>query len=219
LASRDVNYWEQRFNSGDTPWELGAASQALFEAVSEVYPDERVLHGLKVLAPGCGTGADAFELARRGAAVTALDWSPHACARLKERITRAKLQNVQGDVQVVHGDFFVSSPELVDLVCEHTFFCAIDPIRRPDYVQAVVRWLRPGGYLIGNFFILPESEITVLPGLSLAKGGDGPPFASTERELLGLLNPYFDTITLRPASKGESSRRAGMEWMGIFRRR
>lgn len=198
---------------------MDAPSLALFEAVEEAYPVERALRGVKVLSPGCGTGADAIELARRGASVTALDWSPHACARLGERIATLNLQKVRDNVQVVHGDFFASSPEPVDLVCEHTFFCAIDPVRRPDYVQAVVRWLRPGGYLIGNFFIVPQSELIFLPGLSLAKGGDGPPFVATEIELLGLLKPYFDTITLRPASKGESSRRAGLEWVGIFRRR
>lgn len=219
MTGRDVNYWDQRFNSGDTPWELNAPSGALFEAVSAMYADERALQGVTVLSPGCGTGADALELARRGALVTALDWSPHACARLKERSARLRLPSFLGDVQVVHGDFFASSPNQVELVCEHTFFCAIDPVRRPEYVRAVIRWLQPGGYLIGNFFILPESEISELSELSLAKSGDGPPFATTESELLGLLNSHFDTVTLRPASKGEPGRRAGMEWIGIFRRR
>jgi len=219
LTNRDVNYWDQRFNSGDTPWELNAPSGALFEAVSTIYPDGRALQGVMALSPGCGTGADALELARRGASVTASAWSLHACARLKERIARLSLPSFPGDVQVVHGDFFSSWPYQVELVCEHTFFCAIDPVRRPEYVQAVIRWLRPGGYLIGNFFILPESEISELPGLSLAKSGDGPPFATTESELRGLFHPHFDTVTLRPASKGEPARRTGMEWIGIFRRR
>lgn len=219
MTGRNVNYWDQRFNSGDTPWELNAPSGALFEAVSAMYPDGQALRGVEVLSPGCGTGADAVELARRGASVTALDWSPHACARLKERITQSNFESLLGAVQVVQGDFFASSPNQVDLVCEHTFFCAIDPVHRPDYAQAVLRWLRPGGHLIGNFFILSDSEISELSGLSLAKSGDGPPFATTERELVGLFNPHFNTVMLRPASQGEPARRAGMEWIGIFRRR
>jgi SAM-dependent methyltransferase len=171
-----------------------------------------------VLSPGCGTGSDALALAKAGATVLAVDWSSHACARLQSRLSVGELEVGVGGIRVQHGDFFSLPAERVDLVCEHTFFCAIDPEARRNYVSTVYRWLKPGGYLVGNFFVLESEVAKDLPGLSLTKEGVGPPFATTVDELRDLLSGYFTIITLRPANSGEEGRRSGMEWVGVFQR-
>ncbi len=215
---RDANYWEQRFGSGDTPWELCAPSKVLFEALASVYMGEKPLQGVRVLLPGCGTGSDALELAKHGANVLAVDWSTYACSKLRDRLASLPSDGEVGKVTVLRGDFFKVSPRPVDLVCEHTFFCAISPAARPEYVSTVASWLKPGGYLIGNFFVLSDTEARALPDLSLTKEGRGPPFATTVGELHSLFSNHFAIISLRPGSTGEANRRPGMEWVGIFRR-
>ncbi len=218
LPARDAVYWEQRFESSDTPWELGAPSKVLLEGLSILYRGQIALAGLTVLSPGCGTGSDAIALAQSGAAVIAVDWSTHACTRLQSRLSENKQDIGAGSIRVTQGDFFSLPAEQVDLVCEHTFFCAIDPVMRRDYVSIAHRWLKPGGYLVGNFFVLEPEAAKQLPGLSLTKEGVGPPFATTRDELHGLFSRYFTVVELRPASSGEEGRRPGMEWVGVFRK-
>jgi SAM-dependent methyltransferase len=209
-------YWQGRFEHADTPWELGHPSTALFEAFTELPEAGSVLHGGSVVIPGCGTGSDALELARRGCRVTAIDWSPHAIARLRERAEAAGLAS---RVNPVAGNFFDVPPQELDAFAEHTFFCAIDPSQRRDYAARAARWVRPGGVLFGNFFILDPAQAEALPGLSMSDRGSGPPFASTTESLVRDLSPYFECLVLRRASLPEPDRRPGMEWIGIFRRR
>jgi hypothetical protein len=212
-------YWQGRFDSGDTPWELNAPSKVLFEAVSRVFPGEHSLKGLSALSPGCGSGCDALELARRGASVVALDWSKAAASRLKDRLTTKLDRDLSSMVRVVNGDFFATPPTAVDLICEHTFFCAIDPSMRGRYKEGVLKWLKRGGYLIGNFFVLSEDEIEKLGGKSLTKDRSGPPFGSTERELIDLFSIEFDVLDLSAARDGEPNRKPGLEWTCVFKRR
>ena len=55
--------------------------------------------GKKLLDVGCGDGAMAFELARQGATVTALDADPSmiAAARLRAEDEASRIQLVEGD--------------------------------------------------------------------------------------------------------------------------
>ena len=212
-------YWQGRFDSGDTPWELNAPSKVLFEALSHVFPGENSLKGLSALSPGCGSGSDAIELARRGASVVAVDWSPAATSRLRVRLANYSANDLSSMVSVISGDFFAAQPIAVDLVCEHTFFCAIDPAMRCRYKEAILKWLKKGGYLVGNFFVLTEEEIDKLSGKSLTKDSSGPPFASSERELREMFSPEFEVVKLQPARVGEPDRKPGLEWVGIFKRR
>jgi hypothetical protein len=123
-----------------------------------------------------------------------------------------------GSLELHQGDFFSIQPAQVDLVCEHTFFCAIDPSMRPQYVQAIASWIKPRGFLVGNFFLLDKEEAATLPGLSLTKEGQGPPFACTREALEQLLTPYCKVIAMHPAKHPDQNRRPGMEWVCIFQR-
>jgi SAM-dependent methyltransferase len=202
------SYWQGRFEAHDTPWDLGHPSIVLLEALGEVESHGVKVEGARVLSPGCGRGSDALELARRGAHVTGVDWSKAAVDALRG-----------APIRVLHGDMFALPPEQVDMVCEHTFFCAIDPGMRLRYVETILQWIAPRGFLIGNFFVVPQEYAQTLPGLSLTQEGKGPPFAVTEADLKQLFSPYFELKVLKPAITGESSRRAGLEWVGVFQRR
>lgn len=211
------DYWQGRFEKGDTPWELGHPSVVLMEAFDEVARRGTSVKGLTVLSPGCGTGSDAVAIAQRGANVLAVDWSPSAEKELAHKWTATPATS-GGGLEFVSGDFFAIPPRPVDCVAEHTFFCAIDPSARPQYVQRIAEWVKQGGFVVGNFFILSEQEASALPGFSLTQSGEGPPFATTVFQLETLFSPFFRTVELRQANQQEPDRRPGMEWIGIFER-
>ncbi|MEW6303951.1 MAG: methyltransferase domain-containing protein, partial [Verrucomicrobiota bacterium] len=157
--------WEERYQTGDMPWEKGAPSPGLVDFLA-AHP---ALPRGAVLVPGCGTGHDAREWAQHGFAVTGLDLAPSAVRLAHERTAAAGLT-----AEFHLGDFLGDAPDniilpkcatssslspqrgegprvggvyahtlLFDWVFEHTLFCAIDPSRRDDYVRAVLRWLKP----------------------------------------------------------------------------
>lgn len=139
----NAHYWETRYRRGDAPWNRGAPSPALEEALLRLPPPGRAL------VPGCGHGHDARLLAEHGWQVVGIDFAPTAIAAA---------QSLGGGPLVEYEEAdFLALPEkfagTFDLVWEHTCFCAIPPERRPHYVRSAYRALKPGGKLLGVFFL------------------------------------------------------------------
>ena len=172
--------WEQQYRLGDTPWDKGAPSPPLVDWLSR----SPVLGD--ILVPGCGLGHDVRALAGQTSQagriqVVGLDFSPSAI-RAAEAVTPA------GSETYLVGDLFDLSPGLTgkfDWVVEHTCFCAIDPVRRPDYVSAVHAALKPDGRLLAVFYLHPND-----PG----EERTGPPFGTSLAELDALFSSKFEKV-------------------------
>ena len=165
--------WEQRYRTGDMPWEKGAAHPAIV-----AFLQRDPLRG-RVFVPGCGTGHDVRALAATADEVVGLDIAPSA-------IATAKKQPQVGGEHYLLGDLFAMRAEMCgafDWVVEHTCFCALSPAMRCDYVRAVASVLKPGGHLLAVFYLTPHME----------PGEDGPPFGTTVAELDDLFTPHFVT--------------------------
>ena len=167
------NYWEQRYQAGDMPWEKGAPAPGLVDFLAG-HPD---LPRGTVAVPGCGTGHDVRAWAQVGFPAFGFDIAPGAI-RLATENTQAA--GVAAKFQL--ADFLRDeSPQPFDWIFEHTLFCAIQPAERDDYVRAVLRWLKPGGhYLAVNYLILEDDN--------------GPPFPVTREELLRRFSPHFELV-------------------------
>ena len=87
--SRD--YWEQRYQTGDMPWEKGAPSPGLVDFLA-AHPD---LKRGTVCVPGCGTGHDVREFAQAGFDAFGFDIAPSAI-----RIGRGKDQSRRLDGKI-----------------------------------------------------------------------------------------------------------------------
>jgi SAM-dependent methyltransferase len=162
--------WEQRYQSGDMPWEKGAPSPGLVDFLAA---RPKLARG-SVLVPGCGTGHDARVWAGTGFAVTGCDIAPSAMRLAAEKTRAAGLA-----AEFILGDFLRDlPPRLFDWVFEHTLFCAIDPARRDDYAAAVLRWLKPGGDYLSVNYMIPDRE--------------GPPFGANRAEILARFSSHFD---------------------------
>ena len=115
------------------------------------------------------------------------------------------LSQLYGDaVRWLEGDFLDASmvPEhSVDMIFEHTCFCAIEPEQRSNYVKSAKHWLVPGGFLLGVFFTDPPPR---------KDGASGPPFGVSLDELRGLFGESF-TITREQSPDRSHPDRLGRE--------
>jgi methyl halide transferase len=162
--------WEDRYQSGDMPWEKGEPSPGLVDFLAS----HRELPGETVCVPGGGTGHDALEWTKAGFRVYGYDIAPSAVRLSAERFRQAGLQ-----AQFRVADFLRDEPPFqFDWIFEHTLFCAIQLEERQLYVNAIRRWLKPGGhYLAVNYFIAEP---------------DGPPFGTTREEIIKRFSPFLE---------------------------
>ena len=170
-----VENWEERYQTGDMPWEKGEPSPGLvdFLAAQPELPRENV----RVAVPGCGTGHDARVWAEAGFVTRGFDLAPSAITLAEEKSKARGLKSPA--VQFRQLDFLTQEPaERFDWLFEHTLFCAIERARRADYVEAVRRWLKPDGQLLAVHYMLREE--------------DGPPYGVSQQELMERFQPGFD---------------------------
>jgi len=187
--------WENRYQTGDMPWEKGAPSPGLVDFLS-AHPD---LPKGTVCVPGCGTGHDVRAWARAGFDATGYDIAPSAVRLAAER-TKADGLIARFDQK----DFLADEPaERFDWLFEHTLFCAINKNQREAYTQAVLRWLKPGGQYLAVNYLIPDE--------------DGPPFGTTRDELWRRFSPHFELQ--REWVPRSYPNRTGLELMLWWRRK
>ena len=141
MAGPTQDFWQQRFESGQTPWDRGAPHPQL-----QLWLDQGLLapeHA--VLVPGCGRGHELLQLGQAGIAATGLDYAPAAVALARERLGTLPGRVEQADVL----QWQPAAP--VDRVYEQTCLCALHPDQWRAYADQLQRWLQPGGLLLALF--------------------------------------------------------------------
>ena len=190
----DGNFWNDRYRSNETGWDLGQVSPPL-----KGYIDQLTDKNLRILIPGCGNSYEAEYLLEKGFKnITVIDIAPELVERLK-----SKFQSNQ-NINVVLGDFFTHKAEY-DLVLEQTFFCALDPKLRKNYAEAMEPLLVRGGKLAGVLF---GKEFET----------QGPPFGGTDIEYLALFSDAFYFRTFEPCYNS-IPKRAGSELFVILEKK
>jgi len=187
----NITNWDQAYQENFTPWDKGEPSPPLV-----AFLECHELTG-RVLVPGCGVGHDVAFLVSRGVDAIGLDIAPTAIERAKARYPELAERFVLGDLFELKGEF--------DAVVEHTCLCALPPAWRERYREAVAGLLKPGGRLIGVFFINPEMD----------PGETGPPFGISEAELKALMAARFQLIECYVPEKAYPGRE-GREMVGVF---
>lgn len=162
------DFWNNQYIAQSTGWDLGQVSPPL-----KAYIDQISDKNLKILIPGCGNSYEAEYLLEQGFNnVNLIDIAPELVDRLKTKF-KSKPQ-----INIILGDFFEHEGEY-DLILEQTFFCALDPILRKNYVQKMADLLKNGGKIAGLLF----SRIFEIAG---------PPFGGTIEEYQELFKEKFD---------------------------
>ena len=188
--------WQRHYEENDLGWDLGQVAPPFVK----LWQEEKLPLG-KVLVPGCGRGHEVVFLAENGFDVTAIDFSSGAVTYLKNAL---KKRNLEG--RILHQDFFSldeSHEGVYDLVLEQTFFCAISPKQRRDYVLNVSRILKPGGILVGLFYHTDEQG--------------GPPYNTTREDIEMHFSKKFKIQELDKTSLSAEQRK-DKEWLGILKK-
>ena len=148
-------WWEDRYRSGDIPWDTGVVPPELVALVSS----GRLLPGW-ALDLGCGSGLSSRYLATHGFRVVGVDLAHSALARGRRTAEMASVSAYfcRGDVSDLRF-LTVQATFALDVGCFH----AVPPERQPAYVSSLAAHLRSGAY-----YLLYAFEPT--PGVM-----DGPP--------------------------------------------
>jgi len=182
-AYGSAEWWEDRYRSGDIPWDTGIVPPE----VEALIASGQVARGW-ALDLGCGSGLSSRYLAQHGFRVIGIDLAQSALARGQRAARASSLPAFfcRGDVSAL--DFLkVRATLALDVGCFH----ALPLERRPWYVASLARHL-----VAGAFYLLYAFEPFLRAGED-APRGVGPAD-------IGRFAPYF---ILRWAQHGRDGER------------
>jgi methyl halide transferase len=166
--------WDESYRKGEVFWDKGAPSPPLRQ-----YLERHPVRGC-ALVPGCGRGHEVPLAVEHGLDALGLDLAPTA-------IAEARKMYPQFATRFVVGDLFNPAAELrgaFDVVLEHTCMSGLHPSLRASYRRGIDLILRPGGLLIGVWYINPD----------LDPGDEGPPFPFSVTDLTALFADGYEII-------------------------
>jgi thiopurine S-methyltransferase len=172
MTENASDYWSKRYKEDNTPWDIGYPSTPLI-----AYLQNLTYKNIRILVPGAGNAYEAEWLWKNGFRnVHVIDIAQAPLDSLAHRVIDFP------ENQLIHNDFFELN-DTFDLIIEQTFFCALNPNQREDYVKKMASLLGPGGHLVGVMF---DFELT----------SQGPPFGGSQKEYESLFTPYFKIAKL-----------------------
>lgn len=185
-------YWNNRYLQHQTGWDIGTVSTPLKEYIDQLSDQQ-----ISILIPGGGNSYEALYLLEQGFRdVTVIDLAPAVTEKLKFQTA-----SYQPHIKILTGDFFELTGQY-DLILEQTFFCAIDPALREQYVIKMGELLKPSGKLVGVLFNRDFEG--------------GPPFGGAEKEYKALFASTFHQIRMEPCYNSIPPR-AGSELFVVLR--
>jgi hypothetical protein len=175
MEELNQQYWNDRYEKGNTGWNIGTISTPL-----KAYFEQLQNKEVSILIPGGGNGHEAEYLLSLGFTnISILDIAPKALAVLEERFQG----QIGKTLHLILGDFFEHQGKY-DQIIEQTFFCALDPSLRENYVVHMSKLLTEKGKLSGLLF---DTQFQ-----------DGPPFGGSREEYQKLFEKAFQIKTLEP---------------------
>lgn len=166
-------FWNDRYITHDTGWDLGQVSPPI-----KAYLDQLQDKNLRILIPGCGNAYEAEYLLTCGFTnITLIDIAPLLVQQLQEKF------NGYPNIRIINDDFF-NHNEQYDLIIEQTFFCALNPKLRTDYIIKMDELLIEKGKLVGLLF---ASEFDKK---------EGPPFGGNIVEYQELYSQHLTLKTI-----------------------
>lgn len=170
-----ASYWDNRYLQNETGWDMHQVSPPLKE-----YIDSLKKKDLKILIPGCGKAYEAdYLLEKQFYHTTLIDFSQVVTSQLRKRFEGKP-------IEIVNENFFDHEGKY-DLILEQTFFCALEPSLREDYVKKCHSLLNEKGKLAGVFF---NKQFTPVE----------PPFIATNAEYHRLFEPFFTFLKFEPCT-------------------
>ena len=182
----DRGFWESRWKEGETGWDIGRVSPPIQQYI-DTLKDKKI----KILIPGAGNAYEAKYLINNGFEnVTVVDIAENLIEKLKKDQSKS--------LNLICSDFF-DLQEKYDLIIEQTFFCALDPNLREDYVTKMHELLHQNGKLVGVLFN--------------RNFDGGPPFGGNMNEYKELFSKKFDKLKIENCYNSIAERSGSEVWL------
>lgn len=193
MRDKNEDFWTERYKNNEIGWDLGQISPPL-----KAYLEQLSDKNLKILIPGAGNSYEAEYLNKNGFNnVTVIDLSILPLQNLQTRVPNFPTNNL------LHQNFFQHNDKY-DLILEQTFFCAIPPAKRKEYVEKMYSLLKFDGKLVGVLFNREFEKA-------------GPPFGGNEKEYRELFKESFKILQLENCYNSVEPRK-GSELFFIFKK-
>lgn len=180
-SSTNSEYWDDRYKNNETGWDMQQVSPPL-----KSYIDSLENKDLEILIPGCGNAYEAEYLLSKGFKnVTLIDFSSVVTQKLKEKYKNEP-------INIVNENFFEHQGRY-DLILEQTFFCALPPSQREDYVKKSYELLNDKGKIAGVFFNKKFAPVE-------------PPFIANDEEYRKYFKPSFTFLKYEKCTNSIESR-------------
>lgn len=192
--------YRERYNSGDTPWDVSQPDFNLIEVVTE-----KPILRCKVLDIGCGTGDNSIWLAQKRFQVIGTDISDIAIEKAKEKASKA---NAKCDFILV--DFFKNKIEgapfgfVFDRGCFHSFSAEDD---RRRFAQNVAAHLEEAGLWL-----------TIVGNADEDRQGPGPPQWAA-LDIVLAVESYFEILSLQSSHFGSYRSIPPRAWRCLMQKR
>lgn len=185
-----AEFWNNRYLTHETGWDIGHASPAIIDFF--INKDKEA----KVLIPGCGNSYEGEALHNFGFSNLVLaDFAEETKKNFLNRCKDFSSENF------LVGDFFQLGGKY-DYIVEQTFFCALTPDLREDYVLKMKDLLHPEGKLVGLMFDAPlNTEL--------------PPFGGCKEEYLELFGKHFGNVSFEKCTNSIEPRAGRELWIEI----
>jgi len=169
--------FQERYKSGNPPWEIHRADYNLVNVVQEI-----PILPCNVLDVGCGTGSNAIWLKQQSFNVVGVDSSEIAIEKAREKARKAKvdckfhvLDFLDNDIPGVPFDF------VFDRGCFHHF---LEYDKLSQFAEKVTMVLTNGSLWL-----------TLTGNADETRGGPGPPQLSA-RQIVNAVEPFFEILSL-----------------------
>jgi SAM-dependent methyltransferase len=195
-SARTPQSWDQRYQTGDLPWDSGSVDANLLELLRQGGESElsggsaghwRPRAQGQALEIGCGTGTNAIALARAGfARVIATDLSPTAIDLARRKALSVADESVSAAIDFRVHDVLASPPAPAGSVAfafDRGVFHVVAQASRSLFAQRVAQALEPGGFWLS----LAGNADDATPG--------GPP-RLTAGQIAAAVEPVFEVIAL-----------------------
>ncbi len=190
--------WEEKYRRREVFWNKGEPSLPMRQ-----YLGRHPVRG-RALVPGCGHGHEVALAVEHGLDATGLDIAPTGIAEARALYPKIAERFVVGDLfdppAAMRGAF--------DVVLEHTCMSGLPPRLRPAYRRGIDLTLRPGGLLVGVWYINPD----------LDPGEEGPPFPFRVPDLTALFADGYEIVADYVPDVAFQGRE-GRERMRVLRRK
>jgi cyclopropane fatty-acyl-phospholipid synthase-like methyltransferase len=175
---REFPDWEQLYQNQaveSMPWFNPNLDPDLEQALTQLN-----LHTGTALDLGAGPGTQAMALAQRGFQVTATDLSATAIEKAQSLAQDKGLEIIWKQDDILNTTLDQDFEIVLDRGCFHVF----PPEKRPDYIQAINRWVKPKGYFFLKCFSHLEQR-------------EAGPYRFTPTEIEQIFGHDFDVLSIK----------------------